>query len=204
MAKLHSTQRTDHKLRKPDETPVVVPAARYDTTTLALHWIIAGAVIAQWLGAHAIDWFPRGPLRVDARSAHICLGVVLAGVLVFRLYWRMRRGWTFQGPERTVLDLAATVMQLALDGLLAAILLLGVFNTWLRGDSIMGWFSIPKFGDFAAAERHQFANQVVGLHRNAANLLLALAAMHALAAIAHHVVLKDEVLRRMTPRWALR
>lgn len=95
-------------------------------------------------------------------------------------------------------------MHLVLYGLTGAVLILGIFNTWLRGDSLFGWFHIAKYGDFGTSERHQYANQVVALHRNAANLLLVLAATHATAAIAHHVLLRDDVLRRMTPRWALR
>lgn len=180
------------------------PGLRYDPTTMALHWIVAVGVAGQWLGAHAIDSFPPGPLRVDARSAHICVGAVLLAILVFRGGWRLRRGRSFERSERPVLRLAASAMQLALYGLTGAVLILGGFNTWLRGDSIFGWFHIARFGDFGTAERHQFANQVVALHRNAANLLLVLAAMHATAAIAHHAVLRDNVLRRMTPRWAMR
>jgi cytochrome b561 len=187
-----------------DHRPRAGRSNRYDATTIVLHWTIAVGVVVQWLGAHVIDRFPRGPLRVDARSIHICLGAVMTALFIFRLYWRTHRGRSFEGDQKTAVDQVARVMQWALNILLLGVLLLGVFNTWLRGDSIMGWFHIPKFGDYDAAARHQFANQVVGFHRNAANLLLLLAAAHATAAIIHHAVLKDDVMRRMAPRRALR
>ena len=68
--------------------PVSTDAQRYDPATMFLHWATAVLVAAQWLGAQTIDWFPRGPLRVDARSMHITGGVLLAALLVARLLAR--------------------------------------------------------------------------------------------------------------------
>ena len=66
--------------------------SRYDKTTVRLHWVVALTVVFQWLGASVIDWFPRGPLKVDARSVHILVGVLLLLTIIFRLYWRSFRG----------------------------------------------------------------------------------------------------------------
>ena len=54
--------------------PVSLAATRYDTTTIVFHWATAILVATQWLGAQIIDWFPKGTLRVDARSMHIVCG----------------------------------------------------------------------------------------------------------------------------------
>ena len=72
--------------------PVSTVAQRYDTTTVFFHWATAILVAEQWLGAQVIDWFPRGALRVDARSVHIVLGVVLAVLLAGRILWRLTPG----------------------------------------------------------------------------------------------------------------
>lgn len=37
--------------------------ARYDPTTIWLHWMTAGLIIALWVICQTGDWFPRGPLR---------------------------------------------------------------------------------------------------------------------------------------------
>lgn len=37
--------------------------SRYDRRTILLHWMTAGLVAMEWLGAQVIDWFPRGPLK---------------------------------------------------------------------------------------------------------------------------------------------
>ena len=80
--------------------------------------------------------------------------------------------------------------------LLAAVLVLGVANVWVRGDSIFGLFKVPAFDPTDRALRRT----VGGLHELSVNLLLVLGGLHALAGLFHHVVLKDQVLRRMLPR----
>ncbi len=60
-------------------------ARRYDPLTMFFHWATALLIVTQWLGAQTIDWFPRGALRVDARSMHITFGVMLAALLAGRI-----------------------------------------------------------------------------------------------------------------------
>ena len=72
-------------------------------------------------------------------------------------------------------------------------MLLGLFNTWVRGDNLFDAFSLPSFAPGNKPLRHQ----VEDLHALAANALLAVAALHAAAALAHHFIFKDAVLRRM-------
>jgi cytochrome b561 len=173
---------------------------RYDLTTVGLHWIVAVGVLGQWLGAHAIDLFPKGPLRVDARSVHILVGVALLVLMGWRIWWRASRGVQFAPDPRPGFAVAARLGHLALYALLLTILVLGVFDTWVRGDSIFGLFYIPHLGDLAPPARHALAERIVALHELAANLLLWLAAGHAIVAVAHHVRLKDAVLGRMLGR----
>ncbi len=72
--------------------PVSPAATRYDAATIAFHWSTALLVVGQWVGAQVIDWFPRGPLRVDARSMHIIGGAMLAALLLARIVWRTTQG----------------------------------------------------------------------------------------------------------------
>lgn len=181
-------------------------AHRYDLVTRMLHWGVAAAIIFQWFGAHAIDHFSPGMERVAARSVHILIGAVLAGVLGLRIWWRAERGVRFAPDRCKTLATIAQLTHVSLYGLLITALGLGLLNTWVRGDSIFSWFHIPALGDFSPSARHAFANQLVVYHRLAANLILALAAVHAAAALIHHFFFRDTVLKRMAPisGWRLR
>ncbi|MFD2270102.1 cytochrome b [Undibacterium arcticum] len=74
-------------------------------------------------------------------------------------------------------------------------MILGVANVWVRGDTLFNLFTVPAFDPANKALVHQ----VEDLHQLAAYLVLILAVLHAGAALLHHYVLKDAVLRRMLP-----
>lgn len=167
---------------------------RYDPRTIALHWWVAGLIVFQWIGAHTIDWFPVGPWRVDARSVHIVTGVLLTVLLLVRVHWRLTRGRRLPPANSGVLQLLARTMHIALYFTVAAIVTLGLFTAWIRGDSLFGLAQIPHFGSYAPEARHQFANAVAGWHRFAANLVLVLAGGHMVMAIVHAVLHPDRAL----------
>lgn len=170
--------------------------ARYDPRTRALHWITAIVVLCLWGGAHAIDWFPKGQLRVDARSVHIVGGLLLVGLTGYRIVWRRTRGVRI-AHDASWTDRLASATHVALYALIAITLALGVSNAWVRGDSLFGLAKIPPFGSFDPTHRHAVSEQIVGWHELGANLILILAAGHAAVAAIHHFVLRDSVLRRM-------
>ncbi len=173
--------------------PARVRAARYDATSITLHWTTAALVAALWLIGQTIGFFPRGGLRAGYLALHITLGVTLALVLVFRLAWR-RWGAT-EVPELGGRLLAgmARAGHIALYGLLLLAVTLGALTAIGQGDSLFGLFTLPSFG------LGGLAREFWSLHALAANALLALAGVHALAALGHHVLLRDATLRRMLP-----
>jgi cytochrome b561 len=167
----------------------------YDSRSVALHWITAFLVLAQWLGAHTIDWFPRGPLRVDARSTHILIGVVLLVIIVFRIVWRLTHAQRPAPVGPKAIRTVAPAVHWALYGVVIAVLAAGVVNVLVRGDSIFGLFKVPAFhpGDKVLRD------QVGSIHEVLANILLVVAGLHAVSALIHSWVSRDAVLMRMIP-----
>lgn len=171
---------------------------RYDRRTIALHWITAALVVFLWMSAHAIDTFPKGPLRVDARSVHIVTGIVLLAILARRIAWR-HMGGTIIPHREDRLDRVAGMIHLLLYGLLFATLALGLLNAWVRGDSLFGLAGIPPMGGYGAQARHALSGRITGWHELGANAVLVLAGGHAVMALMHHFAWRDDTLRRMVP-----
>jgi len=117
--------------------PVSPAATRYDAATIAFHWLTALLVVGQWVGAQVIDWFPPGPLRVDARSVHIVAGVLLAALLLARVGWRATRGRRLPLADGPALSVVAKGTYWALYGLLATMVALGFLLTWARGAAFL-------------------------------------------------------------------
>jgi cytochrome b561 len=170
---------------------------RYDRTTISLHWLVVALVALQWVGGRTIDWFPKGSLKIDARSVHIVLGCALAAVLAFRLYWKAGRSSRPPSTAGERWRVAAVAVHWALLSVLVGLVILGLTLEGLRGDSLFNLAKLPALGPYGPDQRHLLANQATTLHGLAANLILMLAGLHAAAALFHHLVRRDGVLRRM-------
>ncbi len=167
----------------------------YDPRTILVHWLTVLLVLGQWLGAHTIDWFPKGWPRTDVRSLHILFGAFLTLIIVARLGWRWGGGRRLPPADRGLLRLAATLVQGLLYVLVATTVALGLLNAWFRGDNLFGLFSLPKPG-FVTKD---LQDQIENFHPLAANAILIVAALHASAALWHQYWRRDGLLGRMIP-----
>lgn len=167
---------------------------RYNGVARALHWIIAIAIIAEitmGLGHDAMkDMFPVMPI-------HKATGITILALSLFRLVWRL----THKVPP-----LPATLpgWQVgAAHGLhwLFYVMVIAVPMTgWIMSSASpyplewFGLFPIPKWavskGSPIADAAHE-AHEIMGL------LFIPLILLHVGAALHHHFMLKNDVVRRM-------
>jgi cytochrome b561 len=171
-------------------------ATGYDHRTIVLHWLTAALVVGLWILGQTIDFFPKGTPRVMARSLHIGFGVLLGLVLVVRVAWRSGGGAKLPPADPGIMGRAAVGVHHLLYALLVVIVVIGLACVWIRGDNLFDLFTVPAFDPSNKALRHD----AVELHGLVANILLAVAGLHAAAALWHHWILKDGVLRRMALR----
>jgi len=169
-------------------------AARYYGGTIALHWLTAVLLLGLWLvGTFLEDLVPKGALRSGIWSAHFDLGFLLTGLVVAFLVWRRTRGRDLPVEDPGPLHRLAKATHAALYVLLIVIVGLGIANAFVRGVSL-GPVSLPQLGD------PEWRRSLTHWHGLAANILMALALFHAVAALVHHYLWHDAVLRRMLPR----
>jgi cytochrome b561 len=180
---------TNNPIQAPTDTTRTV----YDRMTIGLHWATATLVTVLWLMGRTIGFIPRGPLRIDMWSLHILFGAALACVLVARIIWRSTKGRKLPPANHDARELLALVIHKLLYLLLAAVVVLGVINVFTHAFPLFNTWRFPKVGS------GDLRAKINNWHDLAANVVMAVALLHALAALFHHHVMKDTVLRRMWP-----
>ena len=170
---------------------------RYDRVTISFHWLTVLLVAALLGTSFAWKYLPRGWHLRSLEDIHVSLGICLAAVLVARLIWRVTGGQKLVEEGNALSSTLSRLVHWALYGLLVLQVALGFGLRWLQDEtfSFFGLFSIPRL--FAANEG--LADQIGELHELTAWALILVAGGHAGAALFHRYVLKDGVLKRMTP-----
>ena len=177
----------------PPPAPVT---ANYDTTTIVLHWLVAGFVAVLWVGAETLDWFGPTPLRADFRSLHILLGSLLGVIGAVRFVWRLSFGRPLPPVDGGTIGVLANLTHGGLYVLLAAMVFVGMLVLWASGDSAFNHFVLPANDpvNAALAAKMQWVHGVIGW------IIVAAVGLHVVGVLFHQFVLRDAVLARMLPR----
>ncbi len=171
---------------------------RYDGITIALHWLLAILVVATYALGLLREELPRGEPRTLVLMLHTSIGLTVIAGTVLRMIWRGFRRPLPEVPGPAGLALAAKLAHIALYVAVLAVPVLGVASMWAKGRGIPV-FGLTELASPWPADR-ALGKSLDKLHEAGAHLLVALAGAHAVAALAHHVLLRDNVLMRMLPR----
>lgn len=134
------------------------------------------------------SWYKTAP------HWHKSIGLLLALLTLVRFVWRMIT--TSPDIEGKALEkLAAHAVHMLMYLLLAVLFISGylISTSDGRGIEVFNWFTLPSLGEL-------FPNQsdIAGtIHFYTAVVLIGFALLHAAAAIKHHVIDKDNTLRKM-------
>jgi cytochrome b561 len=129
---------------------------------------------------------------------HRSLGVTVLALTLFRLGWR----WHARIPSlpatlSVIQKLAARGTEYLLYVLLLLQPILGILHTNARGRRVDFYF-LGELPPLIGPDK-LLAKQAIAAHDLVAYVLLAVIALHAAAALFHHFVRRDDVLKSMLP-----
>jgi cytochrome b561 len=173
----------------------------YSPMARAFHWITVGFVLALVVLGEAMTYRSKKDiwdgLTNGLYSTHKLMGFALLWIIIARLLYRLKQGAPADEPTLEPWQkLASHVTHWSLYGLLLLVPIMG----W-RGASqypaleIFGLFKLPSI---AAANQAASANTFFW-HETLGKVMALLITVHVGAAVFHHFVRKDGVLRRMLP-----
>lgn len=172
--------------------------AVYTPTAKALHWTIVLLVTIQFVTALAMPDIGPHTQPDTWIGLHFSIGVLILAVMAARLVHRLMYPVPLEASQAPAWE---RVVALVVHRLFYLILLVGPLLGWASASahrltvSLFGLITLPSI----AAPKARWALTAGDVHATAMWVLLALVAMHAAAALYHHVVRHDATLRRMLP-----
>jgi len=170
----------------------------YGAVAKFLHWSIVILIIAQYVIAEAAEELPDGLDKFAMITRHKSLGMLVLGLALLRILWKVAsKGQPAPVPMARPQQVAAA----AGHGLLYLLLLAQPISGWMMSSAAnypVTFFGLFQFPALVAAS-HDLHETLEEVHEALFSALAVIAVLHALAAVYHHVWLKDDSLRRMLP-----
>jgi cytochrome b561 len=172
---------------------------KYDLIAISLHWLTAVLII--FMLVYGEDLMDRRQPDIFNATVHASVGATILILSVIRLVWRMitpvpplpasMKPWEVGLSKATHAIFYVMMIGLPITGWLA------FSETVVRHPGFEGttFFGILQIIQVAAAVDLPFGN----IHSLGSNLMIALVALHVLAALKHQFVDKDNLLGRMIP-----
>lgn len=174
-------------------------SAGYSPLHKALHWIMAGFILATIPIGLTMTRLPSGNLQNRLFDLHESIGATIFALVCIRLAVRLIRGvpdphpclprWQRVAAETTHRTMYALVFLLPIMGWLGS----SAFGATV---SVYGLFDLPR----PIPKDKPLSDVLFLIHLSGAYLLTALLAMHIGAALMHGFVTRDGVLQRMLPK----
>ncbi|MFC4258276.1 cytochrome b [Marinobacter lacisalsi] len=173
--------------------------ARYGAVSASLHWLVALAVFTLFgLGFYMVDltyydqWYRLAP------HIHRSIGILLFAVVTLRLLWRFSGTVPSPLPAHSRFEVLSAHLA---HWLLYLLMLVAMVSGYListadgSGVRVFDWFEVPSL-----TGRIERMEDVAGdVHYWVTWALVGLGVLHGLAAVKHHLVDRDDTLRRMLP-----
>lgn len=172
--------------------------SRYGVVAQLFHWAVVVLIIVQYVLANRAEDLPLGSAKIAVLAQHKSFGITILALALLRLIWR----WFNPVPAEPNdipqwQRLAARVSHVGLYVLLLITPLAGWLMSSARNFPV-SWFGLVTLPDFIAPSKpaYEFLHET---HEILALTLFWLALLHVAAALKHHFIDKDNVLRRMLP-----
>ena len=169
---------------------------RYRPSLVALHWLTLLLLIAVYACIELREFYPRGSApRQSLKEWHYALGLVVFATTWVRLALRATgKAPPIVPPPPAWQAWMARLVALLLYAMLLALPMLGYVMLNADGHAVPLWgLELPRL----VAENPPLAERLEELHETIGTAGYYLIGLHALGALVHHYVQRDNTMQRM-------
>lgn len=170
---------------------------KYSGLQIGIHWLVFLLVVVAYAAMELRGFFPRSD-RPVINMIHVSCGISIFVLMIARLLVRLK------SPAPPIVPKPSPMMtgfahlgHLVIYLLFIALPAIGMVMMYYRGNS---WFAFGLTMPFAAQSNFALVDSLKGLHVLLANIGYFVIGLHALAALLHYYLWKDNTLLRMMPR----
>jgi len=169
----------------------------YGLVAKIFHWLLFLMLTFTIVAGNFLASMPRGVEKMQAAGMHKSFGALILMLIILRLLWRLLNETPRLPSDTTTIEaFLAKAMHWGLYLLMFAQPLSGMMMTQASGYpiSFFGLFEFPVFLD----KNPELAKNFFAMHGIIWMVLVVAVLGHAGAALHHHFIKKDNVLKQMT------
>ena len=174
------------------------PDARtYTRTAVSLHWLIAALIVVALVMGWVMTDMGITPLRLKMFNWHKWVGITVLWLAALRILWRV----THRPPAMVPMPAWQRFAAHSLHGVLYLLMLAQPLVGWIYSNASgypIVYLRLVRLPDLVARNK-LLAERMRELHGTLGLVLAIVIALHMLAALKHHLVNRDDTLRRMLP-----
>lgn len=170
----------------------------YGAVAKSFHWLIALLVIIMLGVGLYMSGLDPSPKMFQIYALHKSLGITILFLVILRLLWRLTNGVPIPLPNHKAWE---KILAKIIHSLLYLSLLAMPLSGWIMSSakgfsvSVFNWFTLP---DLVKPDDH-LAELAVEFHELVAYSLIGMILLHIAGALKHHLIDRDDTLRRMLP-----
>lgn len=171
---------------------------RYSSLSISLHWVMLLLIAAVYACMELREFYPKGSdFREGLKTWHFMLGLTVFVLVAIRIIARLMSAAPRITPEPAAWQtMSAKATHLALYAFMIAMPIAGWLILSASGKVIPFYgLELPAL----VAPNKALAGQIKEVHETVGTIGYFVIGLHAVAALFHHYIVKDDTLRRMMP-----
>ncbi len=172
----------------------------FGSVSKLLHWLISTLVILMLIAGYFMSDIGNDTLKATVINLHKLTGLTILGLMLVRLVWTLLNPKPLPPPGTSAfMKFVEWGGHFFLYAIIIAMPIVGWVGSVAAGHVPHAGSIVFNLSFISSVPNKPLAELAFQMHSILAIVIIVMVSLHVLAALYHHVIKKDNVLRRMMP-----